>query len=134
MATLFSALQNNELNIDSAELVVQPLAVSTADKSTDIHIGDGVVIVGSITLPGHATVNGRFEGEIHAGSLDVGQTGHVSGKVFAKTMTISGELNKEIECSEHFHIKSTGKVSGNLIYAGLQIDRGGSFQGEMKEI
>jgi cytoskeletal protein CcmA (bactofilin family) len=134
MATLSSLQQNNNRTISSSELIVNNENPNVKDQSTNIHIGEGVSIVGSITLSGHATVNGSVDGELRAGSLDIGQTGHVSGKVYAKRMTISGELKQEIFCSEHFHIHSTGRVSGNLEYSEIQIDRGGRFVGDMKEV
>ena len=92
MATLSGLQQNNNRTVNPNELVVHSESTSLKDQNTNIHIGEGVSIVGSITLSGHATVNGSVDGELRAGSLDVGQTGHVSGKVFAKRMTISGTL------------------------------------------
>ena len=46
-----------------------------------IFIGAGVEIKGEMTVPGCATVDGRFEGALKAQSLLVGQTGHVSGDI-----------------------------------------------------
>jgi cytoskeletal protein CcmA (bactofilin family) len=114
---------------------VNPMGESRmGEKTTNIHIGEGVVIKGSITLPGHATVNGSVDGELRAGSLEIGKTGEVIGKVFANRISVSGILNDEIHCKEHFHISSTGRVTGNLEYSEIEIDRGGKFIGDMKEI
>jgi cytoskeletal protein CcmA (bactofilin family) len=129
----------NEVNspalvTSSKAMVTKSNSIETISTQFSILIGDGVVIVGSINLPGHATVNGRLDGELKAGSLDVGATGHVNGKVTAKSITVSGELSQEIYCSEHFHILSTGKVTGKLVYGEIQIDRGGLFFGELNQI
>jgi cytoskeletal protein CcmA (bactofilin family) len=141
MATYFQTQNTVNTRVNTVVGKPEPMdspvskpAAQLSEDPTSIHIGEGVVIVGSITLPGHALVNGRVEGQLQAGSLEIGKSGQVRGKVSAKTMAVAGELEHEVTCTEHFHLHSTGKVGGRLLYAELQIDRGGKFMGEMVQL
>ena len=44
-----------------------------------IFIGAGVELKGEVTVPGTASVDGKFEGVLKAKSLVVGPSGHVTG-------------------------------------------------------
>jgi cytoskeletal protein CcmA (bactofilin family) len=131
MAT-YPIIQDTTTNNNNLVARTEPSRAN--DKSTNIHIGEGVSITGSITLSGHATVNGTVDGELRAGSLEIGRTGQVTGKIFANSISVSGILKDEIHCREHFQINASGQVTGNLEYSEIEIERGGKFIGDMKEI
>ena len=49
----------------------------------------------------------------------------------AKEIDVSGTLMDNIECEGLLKIRKTGKVSCQLLYADLDIERGGQFEGQM---
>ena len=97
----------------------------------DLYIPDGVTFVGTINAPGTASINGSVTGEITSNILDIGPQGHVEGKVKATRIDVYGVLMDDVVCKGLLQIRKTGKVSGSLTYADLDIERGGQFEGEM---
>lgn len=102
--------------------------------SKDLYICEGVVFEGKVTVPGKAEIHGTVNGEVNAGFLLVGKDGKLSGSIRANEMDIFGQINLEIYCEKHLHIRSTGTVSGKLEYSDLEIERGGKFAGSMNQI
>jgi cytoskeletal protein CcmA (bactofilin family) len=110
-----------------------PIPRSALPDHNSLVIGEGVTFTGTISVPGTAIINGRVSGDLTADSLQIGKTGHISGKVRAKDIDVQGELHEEITCENHILIHSTGIVSGKLDYAELEIVRGGQFRGTMSQ-
>jgi len=122
----FSSIANNATNNSNAN--------NNAQKSKDLFIGEGVVFEGKISVPGKAEIHGTVSGEVKADSLLIGKEGKLTGISKARTMDILGQINQEIFCEEHLHIRATGVVSGKLEYSEMEIERGGKFAGSMNQI
>lgn len=101
------------------------------NHNNDLFIPDGVTFVGTINVPGIAEINGDITGELTCRELDVGPQGNVKGKVQAQAIQVHGQLENDINCKGLMKIHKTGKVSGKLTYAELDIERGGQFIGAM---
>jgi cytoskeletal protein CcmA (bactofilin family) len=104
-----------------------------AALANNLVIGEGVTFNGSIVAPGKVLISGTVTGQLQADDLQIGKNGKVTGKVQAREIDVHGELNEDIVCKDHILIHSTGKVSGTLEYSELEIQRGGRFQGDMKQ-
>ena len=104
---------------------------NVSNHNNDLLIPDGVTFVGSINVPGFAQINGDISGEINCKELEVGPQGNVRGKVQAQGIQVHGQLENDINCKGLVKIHKTGKVSGKLTYAEIDIDRGGQFIGAM---
>lgn len=108
-------------------------AVGSVAENNNLVIGEGVTFNGSITVPGMAIINGKVSGEVTTDSLQIGKSGHITGKVKAKEIDVQGELHEDINCENHIIIHSSGVVSGKLDYSELEIERGGQFRGNMNQ-
>jgi cytoskeletal protein CcmA (bactofilin family) len=97
----------------------------------DLYIAFGVTFLGTINVPGTAQINGSVTGELTSNILNIGPQGYFKGKVRATEIDVSGTLMDNIECEGLLKIRKTGKVSGQLFYADLDIERGGQFEGQM---
>ncbi len=104
---------------------------SVKDCPNSISIGPNVKFVGSIYSPGSANIDGEVVGKLEAQELVVGKTGSVSGDVTADRIDVHGQLHKDISSATSVVIHATGLVTGSLLYAELEIARGGSFQGTL---
>ena len=102
--------------------------------NNDLSIPEGVTFVGSINVPGVAQINGDITGEITCKELEVGPQGNIKGKIQAQGIEVHGQLENDINCKGLVKIFKTGKVSGNLAYLEIDIDRGGQFSGVMSYI
>jgi cytoskeletal protein CcmA (bactofilin family) len=110
---------------------IEPRKVSS--ENNNLMIGEGVTFSGSISVPGTAVINGKVNGELSAETLNIGRTGHITGKVKAKEIDVHGELHEDVTCDMHLVIHASGVVSGKLEYAELEIERGGQFRGQMNQ-
>jgi cytoskeletal protein CcmA (bactofilin family) len=103
-------------------------------SSNNLFIGEGVTFTGSIDAPGKVSINGKVSGDLKADDVLVGVQGSLKGKVQARVIDVHGELLEDITSQEHMVIRRTGQVTGALSYAELEVERGGRFQGDMKQI
>ena len=108
------------------------MSEGTKDKS--IFIGTGVVFKGSINAPNQAVISGNVEGELTAKDVLIGASGVVTGKTSADFIDVKGELNESITSKNVLIVRSTGKVSGDVTYGELEIERGGKIKGGMKQV
>jgi len=107
---------------------------SVKSGPNSIFIGPNVKFIGSIYSPGSANIEGEVVGKLEAQELWVGKTGNVSGDVIASQIDVHGQLHKDISSSLSVVIHETGSVTGSLLYAELEIARGGSFQGTLLQL
>ena len=96
-------------------------------------IGSGVEFNGILTGAISVTVHGKFEGELRASSLEVGQTGRVLGTIFVDQADIHGAIENSIEVKNGITIRSTGIVSGNITYGYIVVEEGGIVSGSLIE-
>lgn len=77
-----------------------------------IFIGAGVELKGEVSVPGCASVDGKFEGVLKAKSLIVGQSGHVTGQISV----------------------DTAEIRGTIAYSKVMVEEGGSLAGTIEKI
>jgi len=108
------------------------MSEGTKDKS--IFIGNGVVFKGSISAPNQAIISGTVEGDLVAKDVVIGAAGVVSGRTEADFIDVKGELNEAVTSKSVLIVRSSGKVSGDVTYGELEIERGGKIKGNMKQV
>jgi cytoskeletal protein CcmA (bactofilin family) len=108
------------------------LTLSADNK--DLVIGKGVKFKGIIHAPNNATINGEYEGELHARQVLIGLDGFITGSTIANEVEIEGQVNEIVECKNLLTIHSTGSIKGKVNYGSLDIKRGGKINGEMNQI
>jgi len=108
------------------------MSEGTKDKS--IFIGNGVVFKGSINAPNQAIISGTVEGDVVAKDVVIGAAGVVSGRTEADFIDVKGELNEAVTSKNVLIVRSSGKVSGDVTYGELEIERGGKIKGNMKQV
>jgi len=97
------------------------------------YFGKEVVFEGKMTFEGIFRLEGKFEGEIfESGTLIVGETAVVKGKIEANTIIINGHVEGEVSAKGRVEIHPTGKFYGNLFTPILTINEGGFFDGHCK--
>jgi cytoskeletal protein CcmA (bactofilin family) len=106
---------------------------SSASEEISGYFGKEVVFEGKMTFEGIFRLDGRFEGEIfESGTLIVGETAVVKGKIEANTIVINGHVEGEVFAKARVEIHPTGKFFGNLLTPILTINEGGIFDGHCK--
>ena len=97
------------------------------------YLGKETVFEGKMTFEGVFRLDGRFEGQIFdSGTLIVGETAVLKGKIGVNSIIINGLLEGEVNAKGRTEIHSTGKFYGNIVTPILTINEGGIFEGHCK--
>lgn len=110
--------KNNKKNPDAVETV----------------LGDGAVFEGNVSCEGSMKVEGILKGDVKAtNTLVVGPNGFVTGDISAGEVIAFGEVNGKIDAGT-LEIKSTGKITGEVLIETLITEAGGTMMAkcEMK--
>lgn len=105
----------------------------SASEDISAFLGKETVFQGKMTFEGVFRLEGKFEGEIfNSGTLIVGETAVVRGKVEVNTIIINGFVEGEIFVKNRVEIHSTGKVFGSIFTPILIVNEGGILEGQCK--
>lgn len=98
-----------------------------------IVVGEGVLAKGTFKVPGRAVINGSVEGELIAKDVFIGPSGRAIGKFKAEMADIRGEVHDTLVTTGSLIIRSSGKITGNVIYKEVEIEKGGEIEGKMSQ-
>ena len=119
-----------------AEAISRPQDQSRRTTERDVKeslIGTGLTIEGTIEGSGHVRIAGRFHGDVHVqGDLTIEEGAKVVGGVRANTVTISGELEGNIEAASRVELRATGVLNGNLTAGSLTVAAGSRMRGQVE--
>jgi cytoskeletal protein CcmA (bactofilin family) len=97
------------------------------------YLGKETLFDGKMTFEGVFRLDGKFEGEIfESGTLIVGETAIIKGKIGVNTIVINGLVEGEVYAKTRVEIHSTGKVYGKVFTPILTVNEGGIFEGHCK--
>jgi cytoskeletal protein CcmA (bactofilin family) len=98
------------------------------------HIGKSVRIKGELSGSEDIYVDGQVEGTIQLGgnSLTIGPNGRVQANISAKTVTIGGTLDGNIQASERTELRKTAVVNGDVQTRRIAIEEGAYFKGKLE--
>ena len=74
------------------------------------------------------------EGDLVAKDVLIGASGVVTGTTEADFIDVKGELNESITSKNVLIVRNTGKVTGDVTYGEIEIERGGKIKGGMKQV
>ena len=97
----------------------------------NLFIGAGVTFSGTVYVPGKALIDGVFDGDLKARDLEVDVNGTVIGNIDAQSLDVRGKMFEHIKCAQVCLIRSTGVITGSIVYGQLEIERGGVIKGSL---
>jgi len=93
-------------------------------------VGEGAVIVGTLTARGRVQIDGVVEGSVKVqGQVSVGPKGRVEGDLLADDVAVGGEVKGRVVARGHLHVVASGRLRGELHYGTLQVERGAVLEG-----
>jgi len=98
-----------------------------------VFIGKGTQIVGEILDCTKVVIRGRIEGNIHTVELVIEEDGALKGNVKAEQMEIHGKIDGNAIVSNLADIRSTGMITGELVYGQLSVAAGGQVHGTIRQ-
>lgn len=88
------------------------------------------VIEGDVKANGDIRIDGTHKGTLQVkGKLVVGVTGNIEGEIHCQNADVSGAIKGKIFVSELLSLKSTSKLTGDIVTGKLAIEPGANFSG-----
>lgn len=114
---MFSANKKNGLSINNQKI--------------DTLIGVETAITGSINSDGVLRIDGIHNGDIESKSeIVIGESGKINGNIYARNVSVAGEVRGNIVCKEVLEILTSGMVDGDVQVEKLTINEGAIFNGK----
>jgi cytoskeletal protein CcmA (bactofilin family) len=95
----------------------------------EVVIGPESVFKGELSSQGTVRIDGRFEGNIAADCVIIGETGAVVGDVASKALIAGGKLTGNVRASDSVEIQPKGEVYGDVTATRLAVAEGAVFEG-----
>lgn len=109
----------------------QPASVASQSQQIAV-IGPSMNIKGEIRTREELYVDGEVEGSLESQSvLTVGKNGKVKANIKARVAVVFGAVRGNIEVTEKIAIRDNGSVIGDIRTAGISIDDGAYFKGNI---
>ncbi len=94
-------------------------------------IGPKIKFKGELTGEEDLLIQGQVEGsvDLKGNHLTIGSQGVIKANMTAKTITVEGTVEGDINASEHIAVKSGSRVQGNLKAGRVTLEDGAKFRG-----
>ena len=108
-----------------------PSASVSASKMVPSIIGEDLTIIGNVTSKGEIQVDGEIQGDIHCGSLLLGDRSQVVGSVIAEDVVVRGRVVGSIR-GLRVTLQAQSHVEGDIFHQSLAIEQGAYFEGKSR--
>ena len=94
-------------------------------------IGEDLTVVGNISSKGEIQVDGQIQGDVHCGSLLLGDKSQITGGVVAEDVVVRGHVIGSIR-GLRVTLQSQSHVEGDIFHQSLAIEQGAYFEGKSR--
>lgn len=107
------------------------MAKINEEETHNINIlSTGTTLKGDIKSNGDIRIDGTLIGSVSSkGKVVIGSTGNIEGEVICQNADFSGVIKAKIVVTELLQLKSTAKITGDIITNKLAIEPGAKFSG-----
>ena len=102
-----------------------------ASKMVPSIIGEGLTITGNVTSKGEIQADGEIKGDIHCGSLLLGDKSQVMGSVIAEDVVVRGHFTGSIR-GLRVTLQAQSHVEGDIFHQSLAVEQGAYFEGKSR--
>jgi cytoskeletal protein CcmA (bactofilin family) len=126
--------QINRVNQQAGDIADIGRTKNEAPKVSNqkLTIGPGVHIEGQISNCDTLVVEGEIEVSAVARSIEISEQGTFIGDARIDTADISGRFEGDLTVADRLIVRSTGRVSGKILYKSIQIESGGRISGDIQ--
>ena len=103
----------------------------SASKMVPSIIGEDLAITGNVNSKGEIQVDGEIQGDIHCGSLLLGDKSQVTGSVIAEDIVVRGRMVGSIR-GLRVTLQAQSHVEGDIFHQSLAIEQGAYFEGKSR--
>ena len=92
-------------------------------------LGSDLIITGDIKTDGDIQIDGRLDGNVKAGTVTIGESGAVNGKITASLVHVRGKVTGKVNANS-VDLAETANVQADLVQDQLMIANGAFFDGK----
>lgn len=97
---------------------------------SETYLDAGSVLTGELRFAGNVRLDGRVEGQIHAGqAVIVGEHAEVDASIEADTLEVYGTVVGDIRVARRTVLHKSARVEGEIQTAGIVVEEGARFRG-----
>jgi len=112
-----------------------PIAPGDPSSSKTLTVGRDISLTGEIAMCEKLFVEGRVEaGLSDVSSIEIACGGMFKGTADVSNAHISGHFEGKLTARSRLVIHATGKVTGEVRYGELEIERGGEISGDVQRV
>lgn len=93
-------------------------------------IGAGMTVSGDVATEEELRVDGRIDGNVRCGALELGDEGAIAGDIEAEEARIAGEVRGKVS-ARAVVLEAGARVSGDVCYESLAIAAGARVEGRL---
>jgi cytoskeletal protein CcmA (bactofilin family) len=98
-------------------------------------VGEGIRLSGEISSCDRLVVQGEVEVTLNDTlALEIAKSGRFTGGCEVEEADISGTYEGDLTVRKHLCVRATGKLTGTIRYAQLELERGGQIAGNISVI
>jgi cytoskeletal protein CcmA (bactofilin family) len=94
-----------------------------------ITVSAGTIMRGNLVTSGAIRLDGRFDGRIICGKLEITRDGYVNGTIAAREVIVSGQVVGRIE-ARSVTLTDGAFVEGDIRYASIALESGATMTGK----
>tara|TARA_B100001113_G_scaffold203214_1_gene166639 strand:- start:160 stop:630 length:471 start_codon:yes stop_codon:yes gene_type:complete len=102
------------------------------NDSKTVNVGAGVRIEGRIEGAEISDISGTLSGTINSSNINISNTGNFNGDMSGNDITISGNVEGEINSDQYLIVNQSANIKGTIEYSSLQVSYGAKIQGTLR--
>ncbi len=102
------------------------------NDSKTVNVGSGVRVEGRIEGAETSDISGTLSGTIKSSNINITNTGVFNGDMSGQDISISGNVEGEINSDEHLIVNQSANIKGTIEYSSLQVSYGAKIQGTVR--
>lgn len=97
---------------------------------SETYLDPGSVLTGELRFSGNVRLDGRVEGQIHAGqAVIVGEHAEIDASIVADSLEVFGTVVGDIRVARQTVLHKSARVEGEIQTAGIVVEEGARFKG-----
>ena len=121
------------MSIEDQEMIQQDTDTVQGDNdSKTVNVGSGVRVEGRIEGAEISDISGTLSGTIKSSNINISNSGTFNGDMSGQDITISGNVEGEINCDEYLIVNQSANIKGTIEYSSLQVSYGAKIQGTLR--
>ncbi len=113
-----------------SRVAIDEALAGSPGAASETYLDPGSVLTGELRFAGNVRLDGRVEGQIHAGqAVIVGEHAEIDASIEADSLEVYGTVVGDIRVARRTLLHKSARVEGEIQTAGIVIEEGARFRG-----